>query len=66
MLVNSNGAVGTWGSVFGDPFVTTALLDRWLHHSDVITIRGNSYRLRKKHRRGLLQKAAVTPPPSTV
>jgi len=57
MLVTSNRAVGEWGSVFGDPVVATAILDRLLHHSHVITIRGDSYRLREKRRSGLLQKA---------
>ncbi|MEZ0167554.1 IS21-like element helper ATPase IstB [Microvirga sp. TS319] len=58
MLVTSNRAVGEWGSVFGDPVVATAILDRLLHHSHVITVRGDSYRLREKRRSGLL-KAAV-------
>ena len=60
-LVTSNRAVGEWGSVFGDPVVATAILDRLLHHSHVLTIRGDSYRLREKRRSGLLQKAAPTP-----
>jgi DNA replication protein DnaC len=59
MLVTSNRAVGEWGSVFGDAVVATAILDRLLHHSHVITIRGDSYRLREKRRTGLLQKAAT-------
>jgi DNA replication protein DnaC len=42
MLVTSNRAVGEWGSVFGDPVVATAILDRLLHHSHVVTIRGDS------------------------
>jgi hypothetical protein len=45
MLVTSNRAVGEWGSVFGNPAVATAILDRLLHHSHVVTIRGDSYRL---------------------
>jgi len=45
--------------VFGDPVVATAILDRLLHHSHVITIRGDSYRLREKRRSGLLQKPAA-------
>ncbi|MER8524671.1 IS21-like element helper ATPase IstB, partial [Mesorhizobium sp. M1076] len=51
ILITSNRSVGKWGSVFGDPVVATAILDRLLHHSTVITIRGDSYRLREK--RGL-------------
>ena len=57
MLVTSNRAVGEWGTVFGDPVVATAILDRLLHHSHVLTIRGDSYRLREKRRSGLLLKA---------
>jgi hypothetical protein len=40
--------------------VATAILDRLLNHSHVITIRGDSYRLREKRRSGLLQKTAST------
>jgi DNA replication protein DnaC len=57
MLVTSNRAVGEWGAVFGDPVVATAILDRLLHHSHVLTIRGDSYRLREKRRSGLLKGA---------
>ncbi|MBX6370541.1 MAG: ATP-binding protein [Rhodospirillales bacterium] len=57
LLLTSNRPVGEWGTVFGDPVVATAILDRLLHHSHVVTIRGDSYRLREKRRAGLLQKA---------
>jgi DNA replication protein DnaC len=60
ILITSNRSVGEWGGVFGDPVVATAILDRLLHHSTVITIRGDSYRLREKRRSGLLQKAGST------
>jgi DNA replication protein DnaC len=53
-------SVGEWGGVFGDPVVATAILDRLLHHSTVITIHGNSYRLREMRRSGLLHKAGFT------
>jgi DNA replication protein DnaC len=55
LLVTSNRAVGEWGEVFGDPVVATAILDRLLHHSQVITIRGDSYRLKAKRQAGLLK-----------
>jgi DNA replication protein DnaC len=57
LLLTSNRSIGEWGTVFGDPVVATAILDRLLHHSQVVTIRGDSYRLREKRRAGLL-----TPP----
>ena len=60
MLVTSNRGVGEWGSVLGDPVVATAILDRLLHHSHVLTIRGDSYRLREKRRSRLLQKSIPT------
>jgi transposase len=57
MLITSNRSVVEWGTVLGDPVVATAILDRLLHHSHVITIRGGSYRLREKRRSGLLAKS---------
>src|ERR1700730_11332899 len=56
MLVTSNRAVGAWGRGFGDRVVTTAILDRLLHHSYMLTIRGDSYRLHEGRRRRPLQK----------
>jgi DNA replication protein DnaC len=65
MLITSNRSVAEWGTVFADPVVATAILDRLLHHSHVLTIRGDSYRLRAKRRSGLLEKAAQADPTST-
>ena len=48
--------------MFGDAVVATAILDRLLHHSHVLTIRGDSYRLREKRRSGLLQRPAAGGP----
>ena len=47
--------------MFGDPVVATAILDRLLHHSHDVTIRGDSYRLREKRRSGLLRGPAPEP-----
>jgi len=43
----------------GDAVVATAILDRLLHHSHVLTIRGDSYRLREKRRTGLLKAPLI-------
>ena len=64
ILITSNRAIGEWGTVFGDPVVATAILDRLLHHSHVITIRGDSYRLREKRRSGLLKATSEHPEPA--
>jgi DNA replication protein DnaC len=61
LLVTSNRSVAEWGGVFGDAVVATAILDRLLHHSHVITIRGDSYRLRAKRRAGLVHQASANP-----
>lgn len=58
LMITSNRSVGRWDQVFGDPVVAPAILDRLLHHSQVVTIRGESYRLREKRRSGLLNKPA--------
>jgi DNA replication protein DnaC len=59
LLITSNRSVGEWGTVFGDPVVATAILDRLLHHSHVVTVRGDSCRLREKRRSGLIKAAPV-------
>ena len=45
-IVTSNKAFADWTELFHDPIIVTAILDRLLHHSVVINIKGNSYRLR--------------------
>mgnify|MGYP003593704747 CR=1 FL=1 len=55
MLIASNRAVGEWGMVFDDAVVATAILDRLLHHSIVVMIRGESYRLREKRQSGMIR-----------
>jgi DNA replication protein DnaC len=47
-LITTNKAFSDWTELFHDPIIITAILDRLLHHSVVINIKGNSYRLRCK------------------
>ena len=54
IMVTGNRPVGEWDIVFGDSVLATAILDRLLHHSHVVAIKGESYRLREKKRSGLL------------
>jgi DNA replication protein DnaC len=54
MIVTSNKSYGDWGTIFGDPIIATAILDRLLHHSTTVNIRGDSYRLRERKKAGLL------------
>jgi DNA replication protein DnaC len=47
-IITSNKVFSDWTELFHDPVIVTAFLDRLLHHSVVINIRGSSYRLRGK------------------
>ena len=47
-IVTSNKAFSDWAELFHDPVIVSAFLDRLLHHSAVINIKGNSYRLKGK------------------
>src|SRR5512135_305744 len=54
IILTSNKSYGDWGGIFGDPIIATAILDRLLHHSTTINIRGESYRLKDRRRAGLV------------
>src|SRR5947208_7763897 len=54
IILTSNKSYGEWGSIFGDPIIATAILDRLLHHSTTVNIRGESYRLKDWRKAGLL------------
>ena len=54
ILLTSNKSYGDWGSVFGDTVMATAVLDRLLHHSTTVNIRGESYRMKERRKAGLL------------
>jgi DNA replication protein DnaC len=60
MILTSNLTFGSWDpAVAGDPVLTAAMLDRLLHHSTVVAIQGESYRLKDKRRAGLLKAPTV-------
>jgi len=52
IILTSNKSYGSWGDVFGNNVVATAILDRLLHHSTTINIKGDSYRIREKKKAG--------------
>ena len=51
-IFTSNKAFSEWGEVLGDPVLAAAVLDRILHHSTTVNIRGESYRLRVRRKAG--------------
>jgi DNA replication protein DnaC len=46
LILTSNLPFSCWGGVFGDQAVAAAMIDRIVHHADVLTLKGTSYRLR--------------------
>jgi DNA replication protein DnaC len=48
LIVTSNKAFGRWGEVFGDDIVAAAMIDRLVHHAEVIALKGDSYRLKDR------------------
>uniref|UniRef100_UPI002468E6C0 ATP-binding protein n=1 Tax=Halomonas sp. 25-S5 TaxID=2994065 RepID=UPI002468E6C0 len=65
LILTSNKSFTDWGDVFGDPVLATAILDRLLHHSTTINIKGESYRLKEKRKAGLLnQRPQMEPQPT--
>ena len=48
MIVTSNKPFSKWGDIFGDDMAATAMIDRLIHHSEILSLKGDSYRLRGK------------------
>jgi DNA replication protein DnaC len=48
LIVTSNKPFGRWGEVFGDEVVAAAMIDRLVHHADIIALKGDSYRLKDR------------------
>jgi DNA replication protein DnaC len=48
MIVSSNKAFSAWGEIFGDEIVAVAMIDRLIHHCEILSLKGDSYRLRGK------------------
>jgi DNA replication protein DnaC len=48
LIVTSNKPFGRWGEVFGDDIVAAAMIDRLVHHAEVIALKGDSYRLKDR------------------
>jgi len=57
ILITSNQSLTGWGQVFGDQIIATAILDRLLHHSTIVNVKGDSYRLKEKRKAGLLTRS---------
>lgn len=64
IIITSNKSFGDWGETLGDSVITTAVLDRLLHHCHVVNIRGESYRLRERRAAGAYPIPGTWRPPT--
>ena len=48
VIVTSNKPFSAWGEIFGDEVVAAAMIDRLVHHAEILGLKGDSYRLRDK------------------
>ncbi len=53
IILTSNKSYGDWAEFLGDPVIAAAILDRLLHHSVTVNIRGESYRLKDRRKAGI-------------
>ena len=50
LIVSSNKTCSAWAEIFGDAVAVEAMVDRVVHHSHILTLKGDSYRLKNKHK----------------
>jgi DNA replication protein DnaC len=62
LIITSNKSFLDWGEMVNDPVLATAVLDRLLHYSTTLNIKGESYRLKEKRRAGLLGRPGMPTP----
>jgi DNA replication protein DnaC len=55
--ITSNQSLAGWGQAFGDQVIATAILDRLPHHSTILNVKGESYRLKEKRKARLLTRS---------
>jgi len=63
IILTSNTSFGEWGKLLNDEVLATALLDRLLHHAEVIASNGSSYRMKDRRQatlRGVWRGSKVT------
>ena len=61
VIVTSNKPFGRWGETFGDDIVAAAMIDRLVHHADVVALKGDSYRLKNRDLGRITPTTPTTP-----
>jgi hypothetical protein len=50
LIVMSNKPFSAWGEIFGDEVIATAMIDRLVHHAEILSLKGESYRIKDRDR----------------
>ncbi len=48
LIITSNKPFGSWAEIFGDEVVAAAMIDRLVHHAEILSMKGDSYRLKDR------------------
>ena len=48
MFGSTPTTIRSWGEIFGDDMAATAMVDRLIHHSEILSLKGDSYRLKDR------------------
>jgi DNA replication protein DnaC len=64
LVLSSNKPFSSWTEIFGDAVAVSAMVDRLVHHAEIINLKGDSYRL--KHRKEATTSSNLTAQLSTV
>jgi DNA replication protein DnaC len=57
MIVSSNKTFSSWAEIFGDAVAVAAMVDRLVHHAEVVVLQGDSYRLKDRGQEVLVPEA---------
>ncbi len=52
LIVTSNKPFSAWGEIFGDDLAATAMVDRLIHHAEILSLKGDSYTKARQSRLG--------------
>ena len=48
VIVTSNKPFSAWGEIFGDDVTAAAMIDRLVHHAEIVALKGDSYRMKDR------------------
>ena len=48
LIVTSNKPFSAWGEILGDDVTAAAMIDRLVHHAEILALKGDSYRLKDR------------------